>query len=54
MDRFNREREGYANRSKNRPDRHFVNAGVDGHVEDLHPAEVEDAPGRPPGRPRGG
>jgi hypothetical protein len=49
MDRFNRQREGYANRRKNQPDYHPANQRADGWIGDLKP--VDAAPAEPPPGP---
>jgi hypothetical protein len=35
-----RDREVFRRRGESRPDRHYVNAGADGHIEELRPVEV--------------
>jgi hypothetical protein len=44
MARYNREGKAYRDRHKVKPDRHSVNAGADGNIEDLRPVP-EPAPG---------
>jgi hypothetical protein len=49
LERFNRQREGYANRNKNKPDHHTANHQRDGWIADLDP--VDPAPAESPPEP---